>query len=156
MWDYIVHRLFGIGGEGGAQVRLGAGVVNLTTTAFIAFCVAAAGISWALSRDPYLALAVVGVMAFVGLVYFVGTWIFADKHPDQAALGGSWWLKFRELQIEAKGQPDLQVLPPSTDPLQPLPPSSTSLLSPRTLTDGQAVFTYHVPIFGWRSKDQEA
>ena len=129
MWDYLLHRVFGIGGENSAGVRLGAGVVYLTTAAFIAFCAAVGGVSWALSRDPYFALAVVGLLAVVIIIFFLGTWKFADKHPDQAALGGSWWFKLRELQIEAKGKPAIDALPATTDPLQPLPSSSATLLN---------------------------
>src|SRR5712691_5321175 len=129
MWDYILHRVFRIGGETSGQVRLGAGVVYLTTAAFIAFCAAVGGISWALSKDPYLALAIVTVMAVVGIVFLFGTWRFADKHPDQAALGGSSWLKFRQMQLEAKGQPEMTALPSTTDPSKSLPSPSTRLLN---------------------------
>lgn len=130
MWDYLLHRVFGIGTEGSHQVKLGAGVVYFTTAAFIAFCAAIGGISWALSKDPYLALAVVVIVAIVGVIYLLGTWRFADKHPDQAALGGTSWLRLRELQIEAKDQPQLVPQPPSTDPRQPLPSVSTKLIAP--------------------------
>jgi hypothetical protein len=130
MWERLLHRILGIGEEGSSRIRLGAGVVYLTTAAFIAACAAIGGVCWALSRDPWFALAVTAIVAVLGIVFFLGTWRFADKHPDQAALGGTSWLRLRELQIESKGQPLMQVLPSSTDPLQQLPPSpSKSMLS---------------------------
>jgi hypothetical protein len=108
---------------------MGAGVVALTITAFVAFCGSAAGISWALSRDPYLALGVVAVVAVVLIILFFGTWWFAHTHPDQAALGGTSWLKLRQMQFEIKDQSGMPILPPSTDPLKPLAPSGTKLIA---------------------------
>jgi len=129
MWEHLLHRIFGIGNEGHAQIRLGAGVVYLTTTAFVAACAAIGGVCWALSRDPWFALGAAAILAVVVIFFFLGTWRFADKHPDQAALGGTYWLRFRELEIEAKGRPASQpILPSTTDPLQ-LPPSSSGSIS---------------------------
>jgi hypothetical protein len=133
MWDFILHRVFGVGGESTGQIRFGAGVVALTTSAVITFCAAAGGVAWALSKDPYLALAVVGIMAAVVVTFFLGTWRFADKHPDQAALGGTSYLRLRELQgrlLEAKGQPEIPTLPSTTDPLKPLPTPAKLLDAP--------------------------
>jgi hypothetical protein len=129
MWEHLIHRIFGIGGEGATQLRFGAGVVYLTTAAFIAFCIASGGVAWALSKEPIFAVLMAAIMALLGMVFFLGTWRFADKHPDQAALGGSWWYKLRALQMEeAKGQPPIPTLSSSTDPLKPLPPTSATLL----------------------------
>ena len=121
MWDFLLHRALGIGNET-SQIRFGAGVVHLTTAAFIAFCVAVGGVAWALSREGNLVLAVVAMMLAALIIFLIGTWLFANRNPDQAALGGSWWYKFRELQMdEAKGHPKLPTLPSTTDPRRPAP-----------------------------------
>ena len=125
-WEYLLHRIFGGVPEGAAKVKLGAGVVYLTTAAVIAFFVAVGGICWALSNSALIALGVVAILAVVLAVFLVGTWTFADKHPDQAALGGSWWLKYREMQMAAEaktieGRVVEPALKSSTDPTRPLP-----------------------------------
>ncbi|MGB7077062.1 MAG: hypothetical protein WBD53_07725 [Xanthobacteraceae bacterium] len=101
-----------------------------TTRAFLGLCAAAGVVAWGLSGAPLFAIAAVGILAVVLVVFLMGTWRFADRHPDQAALGGSSWLKFRQLQMEAKDAPELVPLPPTTDPKQPLPSlPQTNLLS---------------------------
>jgi hypothetical protein len=127
MWDYLLHRLFGIG-EGPNRVRIGGGVVINTTYAILGVCTAAGVIAWGLNAAPIFALGIITILAAVLVVYLLGTWRFADKHPDQAALGGSSWLRFRQMQLESKGNPEIAPLPPITDPLKPLPPSSILLL----------------------------
>jgi hypothetical protein len=131
MWDFILHRLFGIGDEQSGRIRIGGGVVINTTYAFLALCAAAGVVAWGLNRTPSFAVAVMGILAVALVIFLLGTWRFADRHPDQAALGGSSWLKFRQLQMEAKGAPDLVPLPSTTDPKKPLPPANpNNLLSP--------------------------
>jgi hypothetical protein len=132
MWHYFLHRIFGITPENADHGKLGGGVVAFTAYVVIAFCTAAGGISWALSHDPYLALGVVAVAALVVVYFLKGTWTFADKHPDQAAIGGSWWFKFREAQFAArKGVPELPLAPSVSDPSRPTPLSAPpKLLDP--------------------------
>jgi hypothetical protein len=130
MWDYILHRLFGIGDEAPTRVQIGGGVVINTTHAFLALCAAAGVIAWGLNGAPAFALALIGILAVILVIFLLGTWRFADRHPDQAALGGSSWLKFRQLQMEAKDTPEIPPLPPTTDPKKPLPPTDPKLLSP--------------------------
>lgn len=129
MWEYLLHRLFGIGGEGPEHVRIGAGVVGHTTYAILAVCAAISAVSFALSGHPEYALAAIGVIALVAVIFFLGTWIFAHVHPDQAAMGGSEWRRFRQAQMASKENPNLPNFPVVPDPMQPLPPPSTKLLN---------------------------
>jgi hypothetical protein len=122
MWDYLLHRIFGISNEGSTQFRFGGGVIAFQAQVLIALCVAAAGISWALSASALFALAIVAILA-IAIVYVIrGTWQFADDHPDQAALGGSQWFKLRELQMASKNQSVVPPLPAISDPQKALPP----------------------------------
>jgi hypothetical protein len=121
MWDYLLHRILGISGEGPDQVRLGAGIVAFTAYVLMALCAAAGGISWALHGNAPYALGIVAILSGV-VVYFVrGTWQFAHDHPDQAALGGTWWFKLRQLQMGSKNQPEITPQPAMPDPRKPLP-----------------------------------
>ena len=132
MWDYLLHRVFGVSPEGPDQVRLGAGVVAFTTYVVIALCVAASGISWALSGHAPYALGIVVILAGV-VAYFVrGTWQFGRDHPDQAALGGAYWFKLRQMQMASKNQPEITPLPAMPDPKKPLPPPPNLLDAPDT------------------------
>ncbi len=128
MWELLLHRLFGIGGEGPERVRIGAGVVGHTTYAVLAVCAAISAASFALSGHPEYALAVTGVIALVAVIFFLGTWIFAHLHPDQAAMGGSEWRRFRETQLASKNNPNLPSFPVVPDPTQPLPPPESAKL----------------------------
>jgi hypothetical protein len=118
MWEFLLHRIFGVGGEPPERVRVGAGVVGHTTYALIGGCVAIGGICWALSHTPEYALGVAAIVAVLLVIFLLGTWFFANKHPDQAAMGGSEWRRFREAQIASKHHLDLPALPPISDPLK--------------------------------------
>lgn len=122
MWQYLLHRIFGITPEAADQVKLGGGVVAFTAGVAIAFFAVVGGVSWALSASPGYALGIAAISAAVAVYFLTGTWRFADKHPDQAALGGASWLKLREFQFAAKGAPQLPSSPPISDPAQPLLP----------------------------------
>jgi hypothetical protein len=121
MWGYLLHRLFGIGEPPGGA-RFGPGVVGHTAYVVIALLTASVAIAWALSKEAQLALHVIGTIAAVVVIYLFGTWFFSHWHPDQAAMGGSFWFKFRQMQMETKYQSDVTVLTPTTDPLKPTPP----------------------------------
>lgn len=127
MWEYLLHRLFGIG-ERADRVRIGAGVVGHTTYAILAVCAAASAIAWGLSGSPGHALGVIAILAGLACFYFLGTWIFAHRHPDQAAMGGSEWRRFREAQFASKHQPEIPLSPGIPDPSRPLPPPIPSRL----------------------------
>jgi hypothetical protein len=85
----------------------------------IAFFVGMGAIAWALDAHPYVALGVIGLLVLIVGFFLIGTWRFADKHPDQAAMGDSVWLKFREFQMGTKSQPILVPLPAQSDPVAP-------------------------------------
>ena len=128
MWDFI-QRLFGRNQENQPdQVRLGAGVVITTATVVVAAGASVTGITWALSATPAYGVTIVAMFLLVVVIFLMGTWRFADKHPDQAALGGTSWIKLREMQmrIEAKGM-TLEALPSAANPELP-PPSDPKLL----------------------------
>jgi hypothetical protein len=122
MWDIILHRIFGVDGEALERVRAGAGVVRNTTYVILALWVAAAPIIWALSPNPLIAIGAIAIFALVTIIYFIGTWRFAERNPDQAAMGGSEWRRFRQAQLASKSQPDIPDLPSMPNPLKPLPP----------------------------------
>lgn len=127
MWEFLLHRIFGIG-ESPDRVRIGAGVVGHTTYAILGVCGALTAISFALSHNPAYALAVIGVVALTAVIFFVGTRVFAHLHPDQAAMGGSEWRRFRETQMASKDNPSLPNYPIMPDPLQALPPQTSAKL----------------------------
>lgn len=133
MWQLLLHRIFGITADNAGYGKMGGGVMAFTAWVTITFCGAAGGIAWALSHDPYFALGAIAITGAVVAFFLHGTWKFADKHPDQAALGGAWWYKFREIQMAAKGQPELPPSPSISDPTKPLPIPPLKLLdSPDT------------------------
>lgn len=121
MWQYLLHRVLGIAPEHAGYGKLGGGVVAHTTWAVMALCGTVGGIAWALSHEPFLAIAAMALICTVVIVFLFGTWKFADKHPDQAALGGAYWYKFREMQIGQKGQLSLPDAPQTSDPDRPPP-----------------------------------
>ena len=128
MWDFI-HRLFGGKQEERPdQVRLGSGVVITTATVVVAAGVSITGIAWALSTAPSYGVAITAMFLIVVVIFLLGTWRFADRHPDQAALGGTSWLKLRQMQmrIQSKGS-KAEALPPTANPELP-PPDSRKLL----------------------------
>jgi hypothetical protein len=130
MLDIILHRIFGIDGEALERVRTGAGVVGNTRYVIIALWAAAVPITWALSPDPIIAICAVAIFAFVTVIFFIGTWIFAERNPDQAVMGGSEYRRFRQAQLASKSSPNIPNLPPTVDPLRPLPPPPPLLGAP--------------------------
>lgn len=128
MWDFILHRLFGVGSEGPERVKIGAGVVGNTTYAVLAACAAVSAVAWGLNQHPGYAVAVIAIIAGLAAFFFLGTWIFAHLHPDQAAMGGSEWRRFREAQLASKHSQLIDASPTIPDPLQALPPNTSGNL----------------------------
>jgi hypothetical protein len=116
MWEFLLHRFLGVGDHSQARVRLGAGVVGSTTAAVISVCAVIGGISWALSHEPLYAVVMAIVLAVILIVFLFGTWHFARSAPDQAVMGGSDWIRFREAQMSSKFNPTLPNLLAMEDP----------------------------------------
>jgi len=93
------------------RFRWGGGVVSNTTAAIVAALIAVAATSWALSAHPILAASIDGGIFIVLIIYLFGTWRFADKHPDLAALGGSEYLRYRQLEMGTKEAPQIPAAP---------------------------------------------
>ncbi|WP_341899240.1 hypothetical protein [Ferrovibrio terrae] len=98
------------------RIRLGRGVVNNTTSALIGVAFAVAAIAWGLRDNPLLALGVSALLIGTYLFYLLGTWIFAERNPEQAMLGGSEFLQALQLKQSAKGVSEIPVLPPVEAP----------------------------------------
>jgi hypothetical protein len=95
--------------------------VGNTTYATIAFFVCAAGIGAAFRSEPPMALGAIGLLIIPYLVYIVGTWRFADKHPDRAMLGDSEWLRHQELQFAALGYGPVPYTAPRSPTIDEMP-----------------------------------
>jgi hypothetical protein len=129
MWEYLLHRLFGIGEPPGGA-RFGPGVVGHSAYVVIALLTASVGIAWGLAKEPLLALGVIAIIAIVVVIFLAGTWWFSHIHPDQAAMGGSYWFRFRQMQFETKDQADVTILTPTSDPLKPIAPPLPQIAPP--------------------------
>lgn len=92
------------------RVRLAQGVVGKSSyvagTALLALLVVAFSL-----RDSGYLLAVGCIILVLFCAYFGGVLWFANKHPDMALLEGAELVKWRQIEMAAKGQPSL---PPST------------------------------------------
>ena len=106
MFGNLVRRRQANGGE----MRLGAGVVGHTTRVVLASVVAIGVLALILERDTPVAINAIIAIAGVTAYYLNGTWKFADKHPDAAALAGTSWPK-----AEAKS-PSQPAQPPKVEP----------------------------------------
>lgn len=121
MWQQLLRRIFGLPPEGAEYGRLGGGVMAYTARVVIVFCGMAGAIALALSHAPFFALVAIAMLVGVVVFFLWGTWRFADRHPDQTALGGAYWYRLREMQLGQKGQPGLPPSPQITDPDRPPP-----------------------------------
>lgn len=84
-------------------VRLGPGVVGRSSYVAVAALVALIVVAWSLGNKPEYLL-IVGVLAVVlFLVFFAGVLWFSHNHPDTALLEGAELVKWRQLEIAAKG-----------------------------------------------------
>jgi hypothetical protein len=102
--------------EGMARVRLGRGVVGNTTYASIAFFGAFVAVVVALRNTPIFAIAAVCVLLVAYVIYLLGTYLFADKHPDRAMLGDSEWLQFQQMHYAALGVANVPASRAGPDP----------------------------------------
>jgi len=129
MWEQI-KSFFGHGRPD--SVRMGTSVVTVTATVVVAVGASVAAIVTALANFPVHAVVVVAMLLLVVVIFLLGTWRFADKHPDLAALGGSSWAKYQTQmkRIEAKGLPQVQILPSSSNPELPAPKDTKLLDGP--------------------------
>jgi len=84
----------------GGELRLGAGVVGHTTRVALCAVIVIGVLALILERNTAVAINGIVAVAVVSAYYLQGTWKFADKHPDAAALAGSSWPK-----AENKTQP---------------------------------------------------
>lgn len=96
MFGQLVRRQQASGGE----FRLGAGVVGHTTRVAIVAVVVIGALALILERNTAVAINGIIAVAAVAAYYLKGTWQFAEKHPDAAALAGTSWPK-----AESKPQP---------------------------------------------------
>jgi hypothetical protein len=96
MFGQLVRRQQASGGE----FRLGAGVVGHTTRVVIVAIVVIGALALILEKNTAVAINGIIAVAAVAAYYLKGTWQFADKHPDAAALAGTSWPK-----AEPKAQP---------------------------------------------------
>jgi len=87
--------------ESETRITLGPGVITLTSMVAATALVAIAACAYALAALPFIFLAAVGVIALVILVFLIGTWIFAHRHPDLAVMGGSTLLQYHRMQMAA-------------------------------------------------------
>jgi len=108
MFGNLVRRQQSSGGE----MRLGAGVVGHTTRVALSAVVIIGVLALVLERNTAVAIDGIVAVAAVAAYYLNGTWKFADKHPDAAALAGTSWPK-----AEAKVQPAIAPAPKA----EPLP-----------------------------------
>lgn len=106
--------------DGGARIRLGRGVVGNTTYGFCAAAASVGVVGWSLRDTPAAALTAIALLCVVFLIYLIGTWRFADKHPDRAMLGDSEWLRWWEQERTGlRGLPNAPNTPTVTDPSNP-------------------------------------
>jgi hypothetical protein len=107
MFGQLLRRQQASGGE----FRLGAGVVGHTTRVALLAVVVIGALALILERNTAVAINAIIAVAAVAAFYLHGTWKFADKHPDAAALAGTSW---------PKAEPKPQAAPaPKVEPVQP-------------------------------------
>lgn len=88
------------------KVRLAQGVVGkssyVAATALLALLV----VAFSLKDSGYL-LAIGLIILLLFVVYFAGVLWFATRHPDMALLEGAELVKWRQIDMAAKGHPSL-------------------------------------------------
>jgi hypothetical protein len=106
-----------------SRVQLGPGVVGNTTTAIVASVFATAAEAYFLHDQPAVMFGAMGMTLIVVLVYLVGTWRFAERHPDLALMGGAELLQLRRMEMAAR-YPEIILDQTLTQPPQRLPSTS--------------------------------
>jgi len=74
--------------------RLGPGTVGNIATVSAVVVASCAVIGWALSREPMLAFATVGIVLIFGAYVAERGFRFAEKHPAEALMGGSEYFHY--------------------------------------------------------------
>jgi hypothetical protein len=95
----------GIDLESFQKIKLGQGVVGKTTSIFIAICFVCGVIAWKLSVQWMLFSLFVGLLA----AFFTYVWWaskFAKENPSLAVLDGAEMIRWRQLDMAAKGYVD--------------------------------------------------
>src|SRR5262249_20298173 len=94
----------------------------------------------ALILEKNTAVAINGIIAVAAVTafYLNGTWKFADKHPDAAALAGTSWPK-----AEPKAQPQSGSVGTKTEPAPVKAEEPVAPPSPQGNGDGSAIPTQH-------------
>lgn len=116
----------------GGAFRLGAGVVGHTTHVTIAAVLVIGALALILERNTAVAIDAIIAVAAVTAFYLHGTWSFADKHPDAAALAGTSWPK-----AEPKAEARAQAAPPlKTEPAPMKADEPAAAVSPPATTMG--------------------
>ena len=137
MFGQLVRRQQASGGE----FRLGAGVVGHSTRVVIVAIVVIGALALILEKNTAVAINGIIAVAAVAVYYLKGTWQFADRHPDAAALAGTSWPKAEV----AKAQPTT----PSPSKVEPAPmraeepPVTTPPLSAQTNDEASALPMEH-------------
>jgi hypothetical protein len=88
------------------RIRLAQGVVGKSSYVAAVALLALLVVAYSLKDSGYLM--VVGfIILLLFFVYFGGVLWFATKHPDMALLEGAELVKWRQIDMAAKGQPSL-------------------------------------------------
>jgi hypothetical protein len=101
----------GISGESLDRIRLSRGVVGKTSYVAGAALLVLVSVALVL-REPGYLLMIGGFAVILFLIYFIGILWFSHRHPDVALLEGAELIKWRQMEMAAKGLP--------TPPQQPL------------------------------------
>jgi len=106
---------FGFTKEGETRLKLGGGVVTHTTRLGLALMAAIVAVCYAL-KGPAL-FGVIAILVGVFALYLIGTWWFADLHPDLALMGGAEFLQYHKMQMAAQ-HPEIMSDSTLTQPLK--------------------------------------
>ncbi len=109
-------KLVGLSRESLERVKLGRGVVGKTTWALLSIIALLAIVASRVSVD-WMLLLISGAGIVLFIVYLFKVLAFADKHPDLALLEGAELVKWRQMDVAAKGAGTL----PSGPLVQPPP-----------------------------------
>ena len=88
------------------RVRLSHGVVGKSSYVAGVALLALLVVAYSLKDSGYL-FAVACFILILFFVYFGGVLWFSDRHPDMALLEGAELVKWRQIDMAAKGQPSL-------------------------------------------------
>jgi hypothetical protein len=134
MFGQLVRRQQASGGE----FRLGAGVVGHTTRVAIVAVVVIGALALILERNTAVAINGIIAVAAIAAYYLKGTWEFAEKHPDAAALAGTSWPRAEPIKTQpaTPQPPKVEPAPMHTEEL----PAATP--SPQENGDASAIVTH--------------